>query len=122
MQQIQDSLREAGGAAVVRNTCRPQRDRQTGIGPITVKVPKVRSRDGESVTYHSALVPPDVSKTKSLEAALAWLYLNGVSTGEISKNREALAGVEACVACLPLGGPVQATEWAGDTMTGARSL
>ena len=34
-----------GRAAVVRNGYQPARDIQTGIGPVTVKVPKLRSRD-----------------------------------------------------------------------------
>ncbi|MEE8266782.1 MAG: hypothetical protein V3R62_10600, partial [Acidiferrobacterales bacterium] len=36
-----------GRAAVVRNSYQPQREIQTGIGPVSVKVPKVRSRSGE---------------------------------------------------------------------------
>jgi len=47
---------EAGRAAVVRNGYQPERDIQTGIGPVTV--PKIRSRDAEPVSFHSALVPP----------------------------------------------------------------
>ena len=42
-------------AAVVRNGYQPVRDIQTGIGPVTVKVPKVRSRDGKPVSFCSAL-------------------------------------------------------------------
>ena len=84
-----------GRAAVVRNRHQPERGLQTGIGPVTVKVPKVRSRDGEPVTFRSALVPPYVRKTKSLEAALPWLYLKGVSTSEMSEALEVLVGTDA---------------------------
>ena len=63
---------------------------QTGIGPVTVKVPKVRSKSGKPVTFHSALVPPYVRKAKSLEAALPWLYLKGISTGEMDGALKAL--------------------------------
>jgi transposase-like protein len=66
-----------------------------GIGPVTIKVPKIRSRDGEPVTFRSPLVPPYVRKTKSLEAALPWLYLKGVSTGDMSEALEVLVGHEA---------------------------
>ena len=39
---------EAGRAAVVRNGYQPERDIQTGIGPVTVKVYRsIRSRDGK---------------------------------------------------------------------------
>jgi putative transposase len=95
MQQFQSRLLDDGRAAVVRNGYQPERDLQTGIGPVTVKVPKVRSRDGKPVTFRSALVPPYVRKTKSLEAALPWLYLKGVSTGEMSEALEVLVGPEA---------------------------
>ena len=84
-----------GRAAVVRNGHLPERDIQTGIGPVKVKVPKVRSKDGEPVTFRSALVPPYVRKARSLEAALPWLYLKGVSTGEMEKALSILVGPEA---------------------------
>ena len=88
-------LLEDGRASVVRNGHLPERAIQTGIGPVTVKIPKVRSKTGEPVTFRSALVPPYVRKTRSLEAALPWLYLKGVSTGEMGAALEALVGPEA---------------------------
>jgi putative transposase len=97
MLQFQDRLLDDGPAAVVRNGHQPERDLQTGIGPVAVKVPKVRSRDGEPVTFRSTLVPPYVRKTKSLEAALPWLYLKRVSSGEMSEALEVLVGPEAKV-------------------------
>ena len=75
MAQYEDCRTDEGTAIVVRNGYLPERDVQTGIGPVTVKVPKVRSKTGEPVTFHSALVPPYVRKTRSLEASLPWLYL-----------------------------------------------
>jgi len=95
MLQFQDRLLDDGRAAVVRNGHQPERELQTGIGPVTIKVPKVRSRDGEPVTFRSALVPPYVRKTRSLEASLPWLYLKGISTGEMSDALEVLVGPEA---------------------------
>lgn len=86
---------DQGRAGVVRNGSHPARDIQTSIGPVTVRVPKVRSRQGEPVTFHSALVPPYVRKTASLEAAIPWLYLKGISTGEMQPALEALVGPEA---------------------------
>ncbi len=84
-----------GRAAVVRNGHLPEREIQTGIGPVTVQIPKVRSKDGEPMTFRSALVPPYVRKTRSLEAALPWLYLKGVSTGEMEQALSALVGPDA---------------------------
>ncbi len=84
-----------GRARVVRNGYQPAREIQTGIGPVTVQVPKVRSRQGHAVRFHSALVPPYVRKSRSLEAALPWLYLKGISTGEMQSALEVLVGPEA---------------------------
>ena len=86
---------EAGRAAVVRNGYLPERELQTGIGPVTVKIPKVRAKAGEPVTFRSALVPPYVRKTRTLEAALPWLYLKGVSSGEMGEALQVLVGPEA---------------------------
>ena len=74
---------EDGKVSVIRNGYLPKREILTGIGPVIVRIPKVRSKDGEALTFRSALVPPYVRKTRSLEAALPWLYLKGVSTGEM---------------------------------------
>lgn len=54
-----------GKAGVVRNGYLPAREIQTGWGPVTVKIPKIRAKSGEPVTFRSALVPPYVRKTKS---------------------------------------------------------
>lgn len=95
LERFQDHQDERGRARVVRNGYQPERELQTGIGPVTVKVPKVRSRSGEPVAFRSALVPPYVRKTGSLEGALPWLYLKGISTGEMQSALEALVGPEA---------------------------
>ena len=84
-----------GKAAVVRNGYLPAREILTGIGPVTVRIPKVRTREGEPVTFRSALVPPYVRKSRSLEAALPWLYLKGISTGEMQESLEVLVGPQA---------------------------
>jgi transposase-like protein len=84
-----------GKAGVVRNGYLPARELQTGLGPVTVQIPKVRAKTGEPVTFRSALVPPYVRKTRTLEAALPWLYLKGVSTGEMEDALQVLVGPEA---------------------------
>ena len=86
---------DEGRAAVVRNGYLPERQVQTGIGPVTVKIPKVRAKTGEAVTFRSALVPPYVRKSRTLEAALPWLYLKGVSSGEMGEALRVLVGPEA---------------------------
>ncbi len=84
-----------GKAGVVRNGYLPARELQTGLGPVTVKIPKVRAKTGEPVTFHSALVPPYVRKTMTLEAAVPWLYLKGISSGEMGAALEVLLGPQA---------------------------
>ncbi len=86
---------EQGRQGVVRNGYLPEREIMTGIGPLRVQVPKLRSRTDEPVVFHSALVPPYVRKSKSLEAALPWLYLKGISTGEMRAALEVLVGPQA---------------------------
>jgi len=51
---------------------------------VRVRIPKVRSKGGTPVTFRSALVPPYLRKTKTLEAALPWLYLKGLFSGEMA--------------------------------------
>lgn len=93
--QFADLRTEAGHAVVVRNGHHPARSVQTGIGPVSVRIPKVRSKDGTPVTFRSALVPPYVRRTKTLEAALPWLYLKGISSGEMSAALKVLLGPDA---------------------------
>ena len=83
---------EQGHARVVRNGYLPERSIQTGIGPVSIRIPKVRSRFGEAVTFRSTLVPPYIRKSRSLEAAIPWLYLKGVSSGEMGEALKVLVG------------------------------
>ena len=93
--QYADQQDEQGRAMVVGSGHHPEREIQTGLGPVSVQVPTVRSRQGPPVTFHSALVPPYVRKSATLEAAIPWLYLKGISTGEMQTALEALVGPEA---------------------------
>ena len=60
-----DRLTTDGKAAVVRNGYLPERKILTGIGSVTVKIPKVRSKTGEPVTFRSALVPPPMCASRN---------------------------------------------------------
>ena len=60
-----------------------------------MQIPKVRSKAGAPVSFKSALVPPYVRKAKTIEAALPWLYLKGISTGEMGAALKALVGPDA---------------------------
>jgi transposase-like protein len=84
-----------GRLAVVRNGFHPERSILTGMGPVRVRVPKVRSRTDSAAMFRSSLVPPYVRRARSVEAALPWLYLHGISTGDMSEALSALVGPEA---------------------------
>ena len=71
-----------GRRRVVRNGCLPERRVLTGIGAVDVQVPKARSRSGAPESFRSSLVPPYVRRSASVDAAVPWLYLHGVSTGK----------------------------------------
>lgn len=89
------SLEINGKKAVVRNGHLPERTIQTGLGDIPVKVPKVRDRSGQGLKFNSALVPPYLKRTKAIEEFIPWLYLRGISTGQMQPALESLLGEEA---------------------------
>ena len=84
-----------GQRAVVRNGYLPEREVLTAAGPIAVKVPKVRDRSGSGVKFNSSIVPPYVRKSPRVSAALPWLYLKGISTGDMSEALSVLLGDDA---------------------------
>jgi putative transposase len=92
---VQDKLLPDGKQAVVRNGYQPEREIQTGVGPVSVRLPKTRDRSGSKLNFTSKLLPPYLRKTRSLEALLPWLYLKGVSTGDFSEALESLLGSKA---------------------------
>ena len=59
-----------GRLAVVRNGRLPVRTIQSGIGNIGIQVPKVWDRIGSGIKFNSALLPPYLKRTKSMEELL----------------------------------------------------
>jgi len=90
-------LDEAGRRQVVRNGYLPERTITTGVGPVGVKQPRVHDRrpPHEREKFTSAILPPYLRKTKSVEELIPWLYLKGVSTGDFSEALAALLGPDA---------------------------
>jgi transposase-like protein len=84
-----------GQRSVVRNGYLPEREVLTGAGPVTVQVPKVRDRSGSGVKFNSSIVPPYVRKSPRVSAALPWLYLKGISTGDMGEALSVLLGDDA---------------------------
>lgn len=81
-----------GRRAVVRNGYQPEREVLTGVGPVSVRVPKTRDRAGEGRCFRSELLPPYLKKARRLEAVIPWLYLKGVSTNDFDEALGALFG------------------------------
>lgn len=88
-------LKHDDKAAIIRNGYLPEREIQTGIGAVPVKVPKVRDRSGNGNKFNSMLVPPYLKRTGSLDELLPWLYLKGISTGDFQEALQSLLGHQA---------------------------
>ena len=84
-----------GRQRVVRNGHLPERKILTGLGEVDVRVPKARSRSGSPEPFRSSVAPPCVRRCASLDAAIPWLYLHGVSTGQMREAVAALVGEQA---------------------------
>jgi transposase-like protein len=85
---------EGGRQRLVRNGYLPERTLQTGLGAIEVRAPRVRDR-GKEHKFSSAILPPYLRRTKTIEELLPWLYLKGISTGDFSEALTALLGRDA---------------------------
>ncbi len=97
IEERKEHVDEQGHRQVVRNGYLPERTIQTGVGAVSVKQPRVRDRrgEGEREKFTSAILPPYLRKTKSIEELLPWLYLKGVSTGDFSEALSALLGPDS---------------------------
>jgi transposase-like protein len=92
-----DDKTEDGMARLVRHGHLPEREVMTGIGPVPVKVPRVRDRGtgDDRIRFRSSILPPWLRKAKSIEDLLPWLYLKGISTGDFQEALAALLGSNA---------------------------
>jgi transposase-like protein len=99
LEQYKDIANENGCQRIVRNGYLPEREIQTGLGQITVKAPRIRDRQPDPqqgrVRFTSAILPPYLRRTKSIETLLPWLYLKGISTGGFTDALTALLGKDA---------------------------
>ena len=81
-------LDDGGRRMVVRNGHKPPRTILSGLGPIEVKQPRVDDRrvdeNGVRFRFTSKILPPYLRKTQAIEDLIPWLYLKGISTGEMS--------------------------------------
>jgi len=85
-----------GHRQVVRNGYHNERKVTTGLGQVEVKQPRVHDRRPaeEREKFTSKILPPYLRKTKSIEELLPWLYLKGISTGDMNEALQSLLGPE----------------------------
>ena len=98
LNQYKELKDDLGRQRIVRNGYRPEREIQSGIGPVPVKAPRIRDRQtdpSKRIRFSSSILPPYLRKTKSMEELIPWLYLKGVSTGDFSDALAALVGPDA---------------------------
>ena len=88
-----------GRDRLVRHGHGPERQVQTGIGPVAVQRVRVRDRGadagGERIRFTSTILPRWARRTRSLDAVLPVLYLRGLSMGDFQEALGALLGKEA---------------------------
>ena len=88
-----------GRDRVVRHGHGPERQVQTGIGPVAVQRVRLRDRGavetGDRIRFTSAILPRWARRTRSLDALLPILYLRGVSMGDFQEALAALLGKNA---------------------------
>jgi transposase-like protein len=83
-----DCRDSAGHRLVVRNGRKPPRTILSGVGPLEVSQPRVDDRrvdeNGVRFRFTSKILPPYLRKTRNIEDLVPWLYLKGISTGEMA--------------------------------------
>src|SRR5215212_7630425 len=96
---MQDLRLPDGRARLVRHGHGPEREIQTGIGPVPVSRVRIRDRGAsdpaDRVRFSSNILPKWARRTRSLDALLPVLYLRGISTGDFQEALAALLGKDA---------------------------
>ena len=87
-----------GRRQVVGNGYLPPRQVQTGAGALQVEQPRVRDKSpaqDDRVTFSSSILPPYLRRSRSIEELVPFLYLKGISTGDMSEALTSLLGENA---------------------------
>jgi transposase-like protein len=91
VQSVLSQLRR-DGRDVVRNGYLPGRLVTTAVGDVAVEVPRIRSRDGESVNFASSMIPRYLRRSLSISAWAAYAYLKGISERDVASVLEVVLG------------------------------
>ena len=107
LEQYNDLRLLEARCAVVRTGALPEHEVLTVVGPVQVQVQvqvqvhKLRDRIGSGVNFNSALAPPYVCGSARVSAALPWLYLKRVSSGDLGEALE-VAGRQSANGLSPV--------------------
>jgi transposase-like protein len=97
--QFDDVRDDAGRHRVVSNGHLPERTLLTGAGPLDLRQPRVRDRAGkeapDQVRFTSAILPPYLRRSPSMDALIPWLYLKGISAADMGEALQSLVGTNA---------------------------
>jgi transposase-like protein len=116
---------DQGRQAVVRNGSMPGRTLVTGAGPLAIRQPRVQDRR-EDHRFTSAILPPYLRRTPSVDALIPALYLKGISTGDFTTALEAILGENASglsatnIVRLKQGWEEEYKEWSRRDLSGKR--
>lgn len=96
LQACVDQRDADGYRLVVGNGHKPPRMILTGVGAVEVHQPRVNDRrvdsEGKRMRFESKLLPPYLRRAKSVDELVPWLYLKGISTGDMAESLTALLG------------------------------
>ena len=86
---------EDGKRIVSRNGYMPERDILTGIGPLTIKQPRVDDRkldENDMERFNSNILPRYLRRIPSIDNLIPALYLKGISTNDFGTALSAILG------------------------------
>ena len=91
IERFQQLKSESGQGLVVRNGYHQERELVTGAGKVPVRQPRVHDRR-PTERFTSAILPPYLRRTPSIDALIPALYLKGVSTSAFPEALQAILG------------------------------
>lgn len=94
IERHKDLVDVEGRRTVTRNGRMNERGILSGAGDLRVRQPRVRDRRAGEC-FSSAILPPYMRRTPSLNNLIPALYLKGVSTGQFPEALEAILGPDA---------------------------
>ena len=90
-QRFQELRDDKGQRMVVRNGYHQERELVTGVGKVRVRQPRVHDRRPDE-HFTSAILPPYLRRTPSIDALIPLLYLKGISTNAFPDALRAILG------------------------------